>query len=208
MSGKSTFKGGVHPSRAAAWEVPVVLSQDHINDLSEIFGRGITADEIERLQDLLEMTRGMRDTEYSVSNQDTKRTLTEIAKCGDADIYRALKDCDERTRAIMTDALRQMREPDSWNFDQFSAAKLKAAALFAQASLTTSNGGAPVKGYREIFARAFAGIWLEMTSTEIKHWESGGDASADVKAAQLLLSAIGDHLSLSPVAKLLRKVIA
>lgn len=136
-----------------------------------------------------------------------KATLTAITRAADDDIHRALKQCDEHTNALMTGALHQMGEAVPWEFARFRPLKLRMAAAHALKAVHGQDGR-PVKGYRITFARSFAEIWQDMTGRPIKPWETNDEASPDVKAAQLLLEAIGDPLSLSPVAKLLRKVIA
>ena len=205
MAGTITFRKGLHPSRVGGWEEPVKLTDAHLRCLGNYVGRAINADEVLYIEDMLEAVKGIRDAGDDTRAQDVIETLAAIARADDDAVHRALEHCDEFTRAMMTDALRQMGEAVPWEFTRFRPAKLKAAAAFARVQ---GNDGPRVKGYRLIFARAFAEIWLAMTGAPVKPWEAGGSASRDVQAAQLLLEAIGDPLSLSPVAKLLRKVIA
>lgn len=207
MAGKITFKNGIHPSRVGGWEPPVKLTDAQLVKLGELVGRPITSDEVLCIEDALETVKGMRDAETTVSAQDVKSTLTAITRATDDAIRPALEHCDEHTRALMTGALHQMGEAVPWEFARFRPLKLRMAAGHALSTLQGQDGR-PVKGYRIIFARAFAEIWLTMTGATIKPWETNDNASADVRAAQMLLEAIGDPLSLSPVAKLLRKVIA
>lgn len=205
MAGKITFRNGIHPSRVGGWVQPVKLTDAQLSSLCSYVGRTITDDEVLCIEDMLETVKGIRDAGDDTRAQDVIETLAAIARADDNEVHRALDHCDEFTRAVMTDALRQMGEPVPWEFARFRPAKLKAAAAFARVQ---GNDGRPVKGYRIIFARAFVEIWLAMTGAPVKPWEAGGSASRDVQAAQLLLDAIGDPLSASPVAKLLRKVIA
>ncbi|HRQ59590.1 MAG TPA: hypothetical protein PLN31_19410 [Azoarcus taiwanensis] len=205
MAGKITFKKGMHPSRVGGWVQPVKLTDAQLASLGNYVGRAITDDKILYIEDMLETVKGIRDADDDTRSQDVIETLAAIARADDNEVHRALAHCDEHTRAAMTDALRQMGEPVPWEFARFRPAKLKAAAAFARVQ---GNDGRRVKGYRIIFARAFVETWLAMTGAPVKPWEAGGTASRDVQAAQLLLEAIGDPLSLSPVAKLLRKVIA
>lgn len=205
MAGKITFKNGIHPSRVGGWVQPVKLTGAQLARLRSYVGRAITDDEARHLEDMLETVKGIRDAGDDTRAQDVIETLAAIARADDNEVHQALDRCDEYTRAVMTDALRQMGELVPWEFARFRPAKLKAAAAFARVQ---GNDGRRVKGYRIIFARAFVEIWLGMTGAPVKPWEAGGSASRDVQAAQLLLEAIGDPLSLSPVAKLLRKVIA
>lgn len=207
MAGKITFRHGMHPSRVGGWVQPVKLTDAQLASLGNYVGRSVTADEALYIEDMLETVKGMRDAETPIGSQDVVATLTAITRAADDDIHRALAHCDEHTRALMTGALHQMGESVPWEFARFRPLKLRMAAGHA---LTTAQGrdGRPVKGYRIIFARAFAEVWLAMTGAPVKPWETNDSASADVRAAQMLLEAIGDPLSLSPVAKLLRKVIA
>lgn len=205
MAGKITFRNGIHPSRVGGWVQPVKLTDAQLASLGSYVGRAITADEVLYIEDMLETVKGIRDADDDTRSQDVKETLAAIARADDNEVHRALAHCDEHTRAVMTDALRQMGEAVPWEFARFRPAKLKAAAAFARVQ---GNDGRRVKGYRLIFACTFVEIWLGMTGAPVKPWEAGGTASRDVQAAQLLLEAIGDPLSLSPVAKLLRKVIA
>jgi len=205
MAGKITFKNGIHPSRVGGWVQPVKLTDAQLASLGNFVGRAITADEVLYLEDMLEAVKGIRDADDDTRAQDVIETLAAITRADDDAVHRALEHCDEFTRAVMTDALRQMGEAVPWEFARFRPAKLKAAAAFARVQ---GNDGRRVKGYRIIFARAFVEIWLGMTGAPVKPWEANGSASRDVQAAQLLLAAIGDPLSGSPVAKLLRKVIA
>lgn len=205
MAGKVTFKNGIHPSRVGGWVQPVKLTDAQLASLGSYVGRAITDDEARHLEDMLETVKGIRDADDDTRSQDVKETLAAIARADDDAVHQALDRCDEYTRAVMTDALRKMGEAVPWEFARFRPAKLKAAAAFARVQ---GNDGRPVKGYRIIFARAFVEIWLAMTGAPVKPWEANGSASRDVQAAQLLLEAIGDPLSLSPVAKMLRKVIA
>lgn len=207
MAGKITFRHGVHPSRVGGWVQPVKLTDAQLVSLGNYLGRAISGDEVRCIEDTLETVKGMRDAETPIGSQDVTATLQAITRAADDDIHRALKHCDEHTHALMTGALHQMGEAVPWEFARFRPLKLRMAAGHA---LTTAKGqdGRPVKGHRIIFARAFAEIWLAMTGAPVKPWETNDEASPDVKAAQLLLEAIGEPLSLSPVAKLLRKVIA
>lgn len=205
MAGRITFKNGIHPSRVGGWVQPVNLTDAQLSSLCSYVGRPITADEVLYLEDMLETVKGIRDAGDDTRAQDVIETLAAIVRADDNEVHRALDHCDEFTQAVMTDALHQMGEAVPWEFARFRPAKLKAAAAFARVQ---GNDGRPVKGYRIIFARAFAEIWLAMTGAPVKPWEAGDSASRDVQAAQLLLEAIGDPLSASPVAKMLRKVIA
>lgn len=205
MAGKITFRNGIHPSRVGGWEEPVKLTDAQLSSLCSYVGRTITDDEVLCIEDMLETVKGIRDAGDDTRAQDVIETLAAIARADDNEVHRALDHCDEFTRAVMTDALRQMGEPVPWEFARFRPAKLKAAAAFARVQ---GNDGRPVKGYRIIFARAFVEIWLAMTGAPGKHWASPTRTSPAVKAAQLLLEAIGDPLSASTVAKMLRKVIA
>lgn len=205
MAGKITFRNGIHPSRVGGWEEPVKLTDAQLASLGSYVGRTINADEVLYIEDMLEAVKGIRDAGDDTTAQDVKETLAAIARADDNEVHRALDHCDEFTRAVMTDALRQMGEAVPWEFARFRPAKLKAAAAFARVQ---GKNGRHVKGYRIIFARAFVETWLAMTGEPVKPWEAGGSASRDVQAAQLLLEAIGDPLSASPVAKLIRKVIA
>lgn len=204
MAGKITFRNGIHPSRVGGWVQPVKLTDAQLSSLCSYVGRTITADEVLYIEDMLETVKGIRDAGDDTRSQDVIETLAAIARADDNEVHQALDHCDEYTRAVMTDALRQMGELVPWEFARFRPAKLKAAAGFARV-----RGHKPVKGYRIIFARAFVEIWLAMTGTPGKHWAIyDNSASPGVKAAQLLLEVIGEPRSASTVAKLLRKVIA
>ena len=204
MAGKITFKKGIHPSRVGGWVQPVKLTDAQLASLGSYVGRAITDDEVLYIEDMLETVKGIRDAGDDTRSQDVIETLAAIARADDDEVHRALDHCDEFTRAVMTDALRKMGEAVPWEFARFRPAKLKAAASIARV-----RGHKPVKGYRVVFARGFAEVWLAMTGTPGKHWAIyDNSASPGVKAAQLLLEVIGEPRSASTVAKLLRKVIA
>lgn len=209
MAGKITFRSGMHPSRVGGWASAVKLTDAQLTALGGLIGRPINDDEALVIEAVLETVKGMRDAEIAstISSQDVKATLAAISRADDLEIYRALQDCDEHTDALMTDMLRQMGESVPWEYARFRPVKLRMAAEHALRS-AQGQDGRPMKGYRIIFARAFTEIWQNMTGAPVKPWESSDSASQDVQAAKLLLEAIGDPLSLSPVAKLIRKVIA
>ena len=205
MAGKITFLNGLHPSREGELVQPVKLTSAQLVILGSYVGRPIAADEVLYIEDMLGTVKSMRDGDSAVISQDVKETLAAIARADDEDVHRALEHCDACTEMMVIDTLRQMGEAVPWDFARFRPAKLKAAAAFARVQ---GNDGRPAKGYRVVFARAFAEMWLGMTGAPVKPWATDGSASRDVQAAKLLLEAMGDPLSTSPIAKLLRKVIA
>lgn len=204
MSGKITFRKGIHSSRIGGWEAPVSLSASQLGKLARLIKREVTENEKTDIEDMLEMIRGLH-SDLPVSSQDAIATLKAI--CGAGDPHKALAHCDEFTKSIMIDTLRKWDQANPWEFDQMRPELLRGAAGDACRKVQGRNGR-PSKGYRIVFARSFAEIWLALTGRPIAPSEADGVASPDVEAAHLLLEATGDVVCLSVVAKLLRKVIA
>ncbi len=211
MAGKITFRNGTHPSRFGALVEPVKLTDKQLAGLNKLVGRSITLDEVTRIENLLENTKSMRDADDPIAAQDVKATLKAISRLDDDAIHDALDHCDEHTLTAITCALHQMGEPVLGEFARFRPAKLRAAALLIMyhndGQQLKGKDGPRVKVYQIIFAHAFAEIWHAMTDVPMMWWEANDSASPAVSAAQLLLEAIGVHLSLSTIAGF-RKVIA
>lgn len=213
MTGKFTAKNGLHGTRIGAWVENIVMANEDWAPLERLIERPITEDEKTSISDNLSVFASMCK-EYNsekVSAQDVKATLEKISKLPDEDVYLAVNQCDGWTEERLICALWRMGEKKNVSVSDHPPAYWKAAAMLARAEFPRLPGGAPVKWYREPFARYAVDLWKETGRTDIGVWELEGDASPLVVFATRLLELIEtDPVAGSPdystVAKLLRKV--
>lgn len=184
----------------------VSVSDDDAECIATQIGRSLKPSEIRRIEGILSMVKGLKEArESDPTTQDVKATLAAIGKLPDEAVLQAVRHCDEDTSAQITRALYRMGERQ---FKDHKPPKFKAAALLALSEMTDSDGGRPTLFYRDHFAKCVVPLWRELTGLDPVAWETNGTASPLVLFAQRLLVLIGDCISGSTVAKLLRKVIA
>lgn len=212
MSGKITFKHGLHPSRVGAFEPAIALSERALLALAAHIGRQLSPEEIERTEDVLGGVCGLRKSSDRVTAQDVRKTLEAIACAHDDAIFVAVQNCDATTHAYIVAALHKMTRRmglKAWEFDAFEPAMLRAGALAALSNMPAGREGRPSKdGHRLYFARNFVALWRDLTGTEPTTSATPSTVSPAVQCAQCLLAASGEVIDASQVAKMLRKVIA
>lgn len=216
MTGKATYRNGVHPSQEGGLIPGIEFDQATIDGLSRVVGRDLTSDEVERLQDFAALCRHWRESDVFISSQDVIATLAAIAKEPDERVQQAFEDCDADTHCQIVRALYRMGEK-RFARQAFLPAKIKAAALLALSEIPRRPPGRREDGPRQHFLRGIHGIWADLTGENGKAWTDGsGKVSPVLEFSALLLRIVEpgwgredlDEKDLSSLGKQFRKINA
>jgi hypothetical protein len=209
MSGKITFKNGLHSSRSGGFVEPLKLGDRDWQRIEKIVDRPLTDDEraviCEGLENLRHIVQALNSDQ--VSAQDVKETLRAIGGTQDADqVKQAVNDCDAKSRALIDGALYAMGERT--DFESCPSGALRAAALLAKEGFKGANGRPEASSRPRVYAFARS-MWVALGLNNMAVWEIDGEATPLVQFATALLAQIEDSPpGYSVVAKGLRKVSA
>jgi hypothetical protein len=209
MSGKITFKNGLHSSRIGELMAPLSLAECDWHRFEKIIRRSLTSKEREDISEGLENLRHIAQVLNSdkVSAQDVKKTLLAIGGTKGSDqAKQAVKNCDAKSRALIDGALYEMGERT--DFEDCPPSAFRAAALLAANGFKGVNGAPAASSRLRVYAFART-IWAALGRNDMAMWEIDGEATPLVKFATALLAQIEDSPpGYSVVAKGLRRVSA
>jgi hypothetical protein len=202
VSGKITYRNGLHPTQMGRWLRDVKFATEDRERIRDCLGRELTSQELERLESRLTFVAGRYDEERDarVSTQDIKKTLTALTRINDdTKLIASYGQMDSSTECVVLTELHHLGErvtdinyapfPERLRQAAQSALHLyETSGTFYRGASGSISGGAPVQAWRQDFACVIFEEWAKLGRQDGRAFldASTGEYSPIVKFAQAI----------------------